>query len=90
MVVVEVTDILKILSGATYTLPSGSVVGNLAAAASLGSFDLSTYRQIYVTGALQISCAEGTLAGYASNTFDYSGTTGKALAVYDYQGTLLT
>ncbi len=86
----SLTDILKILSGAVYTLPAGSVVGGLALPASLGSFDLSTYRQIYVTGALQISCVEGTLAGYASSTFNYSETTGAALVVYDYQGTVLT
>lgn len=83
-------DVLKILSGGSYNLPSGSVVGNLAAGAQLGSFDDAGYRQLYVSGALHMSAAEGDLAGFADANFVYDGTTGAALAVYAADGTLLT
>lgn len=84
-------ELLKVISGATYTLPTGSLVGGLAAAANLGTLDTTTMgRQIYVTGALQISCGEGQLAAYADNTFSYGGTTGRALVVYDSLGALIS
>jgi hypothetical protein len=89
----RVVDILKILSGRTYTLPSGSTVGALSAAAELGSFSTLAadgLRQVYSTGALQISCGEGQLAAYADNTFTYGGTAGRLLAVYDQSGNVLT
>jgi hypothetical protein len=66
------------------------VVGALAAGAALGSFtNDSEYRQMYSTGSLQISCGEGQLAGFASASFEYDGTAGAALAVYDHQGVSL-
>lgn len=84
-------ELLQIMAGATYTLPSGSVVGNLAAALDAGTLDTTTMgRQIYVTGALQISCAEGQLSVYASNTFSFGGVTGRALVVYDSAGAVIT
>ena len=84
-------ELLKILAGATYTLPSGSVVGALAAALDAGMLDTTTMgRQIYVTGALQISCGEGQLSVYASNTFTYGGVAGRALVVYDSAGALIS
>lgn len=84
-------DVLKILSGAEYTLPSGSTVGGLAAGADLGSFTADDeYRQLYSTGSLQISCGEGQLSEFASSSFEYDGTANSALVVYDYQGTALT
>lgn len=83
-------DILKIMSGGKYTLPTGSVVGALAVPLNGGSFDDTVYRQLYESGALMASCAEGHLAGYASASFSYGGTAGKALVVYDYTGTALT
>lgn len=87
----KLVEVLKILSGGLYVLPSGSVVGGLAAGAALGSFtNDAQYRQLYVTGALQISCGEGQLAGFSSSSFEYDGVTGAALNVYDYEGTSLT
>jgi len=82
-------DVLQILSGASFTLPSGSVVGALAAGSALGSFD-GSYRQLYVSGALNASCAEGDLAAFADAGFTYAGTAAAALAVYAADGTLLT
>lgn len=84
-------ELLKIIAGATYTLPSGSVVGGLAAALNAGTLDTTTMgRQIYVTGALQLSCGEGQLSTYASNTFTFGGTAGRALVVYDSLGALIS
>lgn len=85
-----VTDVLKILAGGKYTLPSGSVVGGLAAGAQLGSFDDTYWRPIYISGALQASCDAGNLSVFASNTFGYGGTTGRALVVYDTSGNVIT
>lgn len=88
----SVKDILKILSGGSYTLPAGSVVGGRTTAdtaLSAGSFDDSTYRQLYATGALQISCGEGVLSGLAAATFSYAGTAGRAVTVYDFEGNVL-
>lgn len=82
-------ELLKILSGATYTLASGSVVGTRATGLAAGTF-YGSYRQMYSSGSLQMSCGEGQLAGYALNTFSYDGTANRALVVYDYQGTALT
>jgi len=82
-------DVLQILSGASFTLPSGSVVGALAAGSALGSFD-GSYRQLYVSGSLNASCAEGDLAAFADAGFTYAGTAAAALAVYDAGGRLLT
>lgn len=83
-------DVLKILSGGVYNLPAGSVVGGLAAGAALGSFDDDGYRQLYVSGRLNASCAEGDLAAFADAGFEYDGTAGAALLVYAADGTLLT
>ena len=83
-------DVLKIMSGGKYDLPSGSVVGAIAAPLQGGSFDDDGYRQIYMSGRLHMSCAEGHLAGFAAATFEYDSTAGAALVVYDYQGNVLT
>lgn len=82
-------DVLAILSGADFTLPEGSVVGALAAGSARGSFG-DGYRQLYVSGALSASCAEGDLAAFADAGFTYAGTAAAALAVYAADGTLLT
>ena len=86
----SVKDILKIMSGGKYTLPSGSTVGGLSAAAELGSFDDDAYRQLYGTSALQISCGSGRIATFAAAAFSYSGTAGAALVVYDHAGNVLS
>jgi len=83
-----ITDILQILAGGQYVLPAGSVVGALAAPAGLGSFTSGVYLPTYDTGAFQISLGSGQLAVFTSSAFDYLGTTGAALAVYNDDGTL--
>lgn len=83
-------EILKICAGAEYILPSGSLVGGLAAPANLGSFTSGQYRATYEGSALFSSIAEGCIAGFASATFEYDGTDGGALVVYDDLGVVLT
>jgi hypothetical protein len=83
-----VVDILRIVAGWEYVLPSGSLVGGLAAPAGLGGFVPGTYRATYDTGALAISMGEGLLREFTSSTFEYLGTTGAALVVYADDGTL--
>jgi hypothetical protein len=83
-------DALKILSGGDYALASGSVVGALAAPLQAGVFDDDGYRQLYSTGALQMSCAEGDLAGFAAATFTHDATAGAALVVLDAAGAPIT
>jgi hypothetical protein len=46
------------------------------------------YLPTYDTGAFQISLGSGQLAVFTSSAFDYLGTTGAALAVYNDDGTL--
>jgi hypothetical protein len=87
----DLADVLKILSGGDYTLPAGHDIDpGTALAAQGGSFDDDGYRQLYLSGALQMSCAEGDLAGFADAAFEYDGTAGAALAVYRDDGSLLT
>jgi hypothetical protein len=83
-----IADILQILAGGQYVLPAGSLVGNLAAPAGLGSFVSGVYLPTYDTGAFQISLGSGQLSVFTSAAFDYLGTTGAALAVYNDDGTL--
>lgn len=83
-----IADILQILAGGQYVLPSGSVVGAVTPPAALGSFVSGVYLPTYDTGAFQISLGSGQLAAYTDATFDYLGTTGAALAVYNDDGTL--
>jgi hypothetical protein len=84
------TDLLQICAGAEYILPSGSLVGALAAPANLGSFTVGQYRATCESGALFSSIAEGNIAGFSSATFEYGGTTGAALVVYDDLGAVLS
>ena len=83
-----IADILQVLAGGQYVLPAGSLVGNLAAPAGLGSFVSGVYLPTYDTGAFQISLGSGQLSVFTSAAFDYLGTTGAALAVYNDDGTL--
>jgi hypothetical protein len=85
-----VVGLLKVLAGGSYTLPSGSLVGGLAAGAELGSFSTGTFRHTYQSGALEISLGEGHLAGFVDAAFDYDGATGAAVVVYDDDGTVMT
>lgn len=93
----SLTSVLRILSGEVYTTPVGMQVNGGAAykAAISGAFDdtasfeAGAGLELFSTGALQVSCGAGQLAGFASATFEYLGATGRALSVYDWDGTCL-
>lgn len=83
-----IASVLQILAGGQYVLPAGSVVGGVTPPAALGSFVSGVYLPTYDTGAFQISLGSGQLSVFTSSAFDYLGTTGAALAVYNDDGTL--
>lgn len=83
-------DLLKIVAGASYTLPSGSLVGNLVAGAALGSFAAGQYRNTYDTGAFQISFGEGHLSKFCATDFVYAEVAGAALVCYANDGSVYT
>jgi hypothetical protein len=85
----SLTEVLKILAGGSYTLPSGSVVGALAAPLNGGSFNDAGYRQVYASGSVNLSLGYGDLATYSAATFTYSGVAGAAVSVYDASGVAL-
>jgi hypothetical protein len=82
-------ELLQIMAGGEYTLPAGSVVGGLGAAADLGSFTTGQYRNTYSSGALNISLGEGHLADFVDAAFEYAGTAGAALVVLADDGTVM-
>lgn len=93
-----VTDVLRILSGATYTVPAGTQVqaaGVFTAQASAATwntanFNFTTYSDILVMdSSFYISLAQGKLAGFTAATFSYKGTPGAALVAYDDAGGVL-
>lgn len=87
-----VAQVLQIVSGASYTVPAGTTVNGGAAykGSADGAFDLDSYRQLYVTGALSLSLGGGDLATYTDATFAYDGTAAAACVVYDEAGAVLT
>lgn len=97
----SVTDVLRILSGATYTVPAGTVIQTIApatdfvpqgspAAFNAANFDFNTYVDVNVAdSSFYISLAQGKLNGFTSSSFSYKGTTGAALVVYDNAGAVI-
>jgi len=88
-----VEDILSILAGEVYTVPAATeveTVGNAFVAAVAGSFATTErVRDVYQSGFFEISRLAGQLAGYKSANFEYLGTTGAAVVVYDADGNVL-
>ena len=93
-------EVLRILAGEVYTVPSGTTVNGGAAykGSADGAFDADAseargYRKIYNTGALAISCGEGVLYNLGLSSFSYvvSGTAVDlgAVAVFEADGSLL-
>ncbi|MBQ73246.1 MAG: hypothetical protein CMJ67_10120 [Planctomycetaceae bacterium] len=75
----------------SYTLPTGSVSdATVALAAAQGSFDDDDYRQLYMSGAMNISLGQGDLATFCSTTFSYGGVAGAAAVVYGPGGLVVS
>jgi hypothetical protein len=94
-----VMDVLRILSGATYTVPAGTVVQVVVstfnpqatpAVWNANNFDFNAYHDILVSdSSFYISLAQGQINGFSSASFMYLGTAGAALVVYDNTGAVL-
>ena len=88
----SLADVLKILAGGEFVLPAGSVTetptGTFNPAAK-GSFTTGQYRATYDSFALNASLGEGALSQFTSATYEYGGTTGAALIVYDDTGAVM-
>jgi len=87
----SLAEVLQILAGREYHLPSGSVVedaGNLFVTTVSGSFT-SPSRYTNLTGDLLISIGEGNLFRMMLSTFNYLDVAGAAVVVYDDAGALM-
>lgn len=85
------SELLRILSGEVYTVPSGSdmEVGGTKTA-RLGSFaSLSRIRRFYDGVSFQASAHEGQLAGFKSDDFVYVDVAGALLVIYDDSGNVV-
>jgi len=87
----SLAELLQILAGGEYVVPQGTGANSGAAfkGSQAGAFTTGTYRATYDSFALNISSAEGHLAGFKSASFEYGGTTGAAVVVYDDTGALM-
>jgi len=89
----SIAEVLAILAGARYNLPSGSTVGGLAAGADLGSFDYMVddraYRQLWDSNAFQSSLNQGDLSALKNAAWSYDSTAGAAVVCYSATGTAL-
>ena len=87
-----VVDVLKVLAGGEYVVPAATacdpVAGNFKAALA-GAFTTGQYRATYDGFSLSSSIGEGYLSKMAGTTFEYDGTEGTAVHVYDDDGTVL-
>lgn len=88
-----VVEVLQILAGEVYTVPTGSAVedgGNDFDATIFGAFaDPARVIDIEQTGSFELSRNQGELAALKAATFEYLGTPGAAVVVYDGTGALL-
>ena len=81
-------DLMKVLCGGSYTLPTGSTVNAGAPTTQEGSFNDDGYRQLYQGGSLSISAAQGDIATYSGASFEYGAppVAGAAIVAYKVDG----
>lgn len=94
-----VTDVLRILAGATYTAPSGTEVqtgGTVfnpqggPAAWNAANFNFNTFTDVLaMDSSFYISLAQGQINTFTSAAFTYLGTAAAALVVYSDTGAVL-
>lgn len=86
------TELLRILAGAEWVLPAGSVTetptGTFNPTVS-GDFTTGYYRATYDGLPLQASAAEGHLYQLKQATFEYASTAGAAVVVYSDAGAVI-
>lgn len=94
-----VTDVLRILAGATYTVPAATVVQTAGpifhaqtgpAAWNAANFDFDTFTDVLaMDSSFYTSLSQGQLNGFTSDTFMYRGSAGAALVCYNDIGDVL-
>lgn len=89
----SIAEVLEILAGRSYVLPGGSEVqaagGGFQATVSGAFSSDEAFVPTLTTGALNVSLGDGQLAGFSDAAFEYEGTAGAAVIVYDDDGTIL-
>jgi antitoxin (DNA-binding transcriptional repressor) of toxin-antitoxin stability system len=93
------TDVLRILAGATYTVPVGTVVQTALTAFNAqgtpavwnsNNFNFNTYKDVLaMDSSFYKSLAEGQINGFTLSSFSYRGSAGAGLVVYDDTGNVL-
>ena len=87
------SELLEIMMGAKYQLPSGSVVDTTGAAFNptrMGFFATTpSVKRILATGAFNVSNGAGDLFGYKRADFEYNGGFGPAVLVLADDGTVI-
>jgi hypothetical protein len=92
-----VLDVLRILAGATYTVPAGTVIqvpvstfNPQPTPAAWNSANFSDFKDVLVSdSSFYTSLAQGQISGFLSPQFSYRGVTSPALTVYDNAGAVL-
>lgn len=86
-----VAEVLKVLAGAEYVVPAGTAANAAATfkGVKAGAFVPSKYKATYAGLALSASSGEGALSKMKASTFEYGGTFGAAVVVYDDTGALI-
>jgi len=88
-----VAEVLQIMAGEVYTVPAGTEVetaGNAFVATIGGAFgDPARVIDIEQTGSFELSRNQGELAALKDASFEYLGTAGAAIVIYDETGALL-
>jgi hypothetical protein len=89
----SLSAVLKILCGATYTLPAASITetptGTFNPSES-GALTSPEYRQLYMSGTFAMSLAEGDLATWTDAAFTYAMATGAPAVVYGEAGAVIS
>lgn len=87
----SLADVLKILAGGEWITPAGTTVSTTGVftASPSGMFTSGQYRATYAGQVLSSSVDEGQLAGFMFASFEYGGTAGAAVVVYDADGALI-
>jgi len=88
----NLVELLRVMDGDEYVLPAASVVdtdGSTFNPVVSGAFTTGAHRQLYQTGLFNLSLAEGHISKLKDAAFEYLGTAGSAVAVYDETGAVL-
>ena len=94
-----VMDVLRVLAGATYTVPASTIVQVVVSTFNpqatplvwnAANFDYTTFKEILVAdSSFYLSLYQGQINGFTGTGFHYLGVTSPALVAYDNTGAVL-